>query len=143
MNKLKTWLLTCSLLITSLPALAAELVKHDAWVPEMPPVSRVHAGFGLFHNMTNQAVVITAISSPDYDHVEMHLSKEVNGMARMIPQKSLKVEAMGDLVLQHGGYHLMLFKPKHRLKQGDVISLQFSYDDGSHQVVKLPVRKTR
>lgn len=121
------------LFLASLSAQAGEkLLVKDAWVPEMPPVSRVLAGFAQFVNQTSKPIEIIALSSPDFSRIEMHLSKEVNGMARMIPQKSLTVQANSELTLKHGSYHLMMFNPVKRLKAGDVITLNAILANGEN-----------
>ncbi|MCK4707305.1 MAG: copper chaperone PCu(A)C [Gammaproteobacteria bacterium] len=121
---------------------AADLMVHDAWIPEMPPVSRVHAGFASFHNASNKDIEIISISSPVYSSIEMHLSKEVNGMARMIPQKSLIVQANKMLTLKHGSYHLMMFKPAKKLKSGDTVELTMQLSNGAKQTFTATVKKS-
>lgn len=122
-------------------ALAADaLMVHNAWIPEMPPVSRVHAGFASFHNMSDHDIEITSFSSPDYASIEMHLSKEVNGIARMIPQKSLIVHANKMLTLENGSYHLMMFKPAKALKNGDTVKLSMKFSDGTEQSYTASVK---
>ena len=92
-------------------------------------------------NDSDQAIVITGVSNPDFGAVEMHLSKEVNGMARMFPQKQLTVPAKAQLELKHGSYHLMLFEPRKTIKAGDTSQFTFSYSDGSQQTFTVPVKK--
>lgn len=143
MRSLLTLVFTAQVLLAGFAVQAASsLMIHQAWIPEMPPVSKVHAGFASFHNMTDKAITITAVSSPDYDRIEMHLSKEADGMARMIPQKTLVVQANEMLVLQHGSYHLMMFKPKRALKSGDTVELTITLADGSQQTFSANVRKS-
>ena len=133
---------TTVLVLFSKTTFAADtLMIHNAWIPEMPPVSRVHAGFASFHNSTDKAIEITAISSPDYQRIEMHLSKHVDGMARMIPQKSLLVQANQMLTLKHGSYHLMMFKPSRKLKTGDTVKLTLHFSDGTQQNTSATVKK--
>lgn len=137
------WAFTALLYTLSTQSYAAgSLMIHDAWVPEMPPVSRVHAGFASFHNASDKTIEITAISSPDYARIEMHLSKQVDGMARMIPQKSLIVQANKMLTLKHGSYHLMMFKPKRKLKSGDTVQLNVQLSNGTQQSFKATVKKS-
>jgi len=134
---------TTVLVLFSKTTFAADtLMIHNAWIPEMPPVSRVHAGFASFHNSTDKTIEITAISSPDYQRIEMHLSKQVDGMARMIPQKSLIVQANQMLTLKHGSYHLMMFKPSRKLKTGDTVEFTLHFSDGRQQTATAGVKKS-
>ncbi|MDH5516799.1 MAG: copper chaperone PCu(A)C [Gammaproteobacteria bacterium] len=129
-------------LVSSNSYAAGSLMIHDAWVPEMPPVSRVHAGFASFHNSSDKAIEISSFSSPDYARIEIHLSKEVDGVARMIPQKSLIVQANQMLTLKHGSYHLMMFKPGRKLKSGDNVTLSLHLSDGSQQTFSAAVKNS-
>jgi len=143
MRLLKKTLLSTVLICSSISANAADqLMVMDAWIPEMPPVSRVMAGFGRFINQTNKDIEIVSLSSPDFGRIEMHLSKEVDGMARMIPQKSIIVQAKASVELKHGSYHLMLFNPAKRLKTGDSAIINMTLANGQIQSFKAEVRST-
>ncbi|MDH5425200.1 MAG: copper chaperone PCu(A)C [Gammaproteobacteria bacterium] len=138
-----TLTLSILFLILAKQAHAADsLMIHSAWIPEMPPVSRVHAGFASFHNASDEDIEITAVSSADYASIEMHLSKQVDDMARMIPQKSLIVQANQMMTLKNGGYHLMLFKPQRKLIAGDSVRLTLELSDGKKQSFNATVKKS-
>jgi hypothetical protein len=114
------------------------LIISDSRIPEAPPGAQVMAGFMKIHNPSTQAIAITAVSSPMFENIEMHLSKEVNGIAKMLPQKSLNIPANVTLILQAGSYHLMLIKPKQPLRNGDSVFIEFSLSDKT----SLPLHTT-
>lgn len=117
-------------------------IKVDnAWSPETPPGAQVMAGYMQIHNPSQLPVHIIAVSSPDVDKVEMHLSKEVDGIAKMLPQTQLTIDANGTLTLQPGSYHLMMIKPHKRFLQGDSITLTLTLSDKQQQNVTLLVKK--
>lgn len=130
------------LLLTSTLANAHHLIVRAAWIPEAPPVTTVMAGFMNIENKSAAAEEIVSVSSPDFDRIEMHLSKEENGIARMIPQKKLVIPAKSTLTLEHGSYHLMLFKPKRRLLDGDSTELMFKLADGNSFTIKFKIEKS-
>jgi len=136
-----TVVLCTGMLLLSVQVRAATLSIQHPWVQEGPPVSKVLGAFMTLVNDSDQAIVITGVSNPDFGAVEMHLSKEVNGMARMFPQKQLTVPAKAQLALKHGSYHLMLFDPRKPIKAGDTSQFTFSYSDGSQQTFVIPVKK--
>jgi len=143
MHLLKKILLSTLLIGVSLTTHAAEqLLVMNAWIPEMPPVSRVMAGFGRFINQSDKAIEIVSMTSPNFARIEMHLSKEVDGMARMIPQKSLVVQANASIELKHGSYHLMLFNPVKRLLTGDSATINMKLSNGRTQTFKAEVRSS-
>jgi len=129
-----------SLITTS--AHAHHLMVSDAWIPEAPPVTPVMAGFMTIKNSSNKTAEIVSISSKDFGRVEMHLSKEENGIARMLPQSKLTIPAHGKLTLKHGSYHLMLFKPQHRLKDGDSAELVLKLKSGDSFSVEFIIEKS-
>jgi len=75
--------------------------------------------------------------------VEMHQSKEVDGFAKMLPQKKLSIPANGKLVLKSGSYHLMLIKPVKWFKHGDSINLMLSLANDKSISLDLKVKKNK
>ncbi|MBI3186736.1 MAG: copper chaperone PCu(A)C [Gammaproteobacteria bacterium] len=128
-----------SLIMLSLvfaPATAwAEPVVTEAWIPEAPPVSTVMAAFMTIHNNGDEDLKIVSVKSDQFAEVQMHLSVEEKGVAKMLPQKTLIVPARATLQLRQGSYHLMLFNSVSPLKAGDKVTLTLDFADGS----KLPV----
>lgn len=150
MNPILKSLFISSLLLIVPPGTsyaADSLQISDAYIPEAPPAAQVLAGFMNIHNPAKQAIEITAVSSPDFGSVEMHLSREVNGVAKMLPQKSLLIAPNSTLILQPGSYHLMLIKPKQGMRDGDKALIKFSLSNNTSQelqvAVKKQVKKTR
>ncbi len=132
--------LLVALSTVALPAIAAQLQVTDAWVREGPPNAEVLGGFMKLHNPSNEAVDVTGVSSPAFERVEMHRSVTANGMAKMIAQDKLTVPANGDLLLAPGGYHLMLFNPKHALQAGQQVSFTLRTAAGDSVTTRAEVR---
>jgi periplasmic copper chaperone A len=128
------------LFFAPLGALAVPTVT-DAWIPEAPPMSTVMAGFMTIHNPDAGDAKIVAVQSEQFTEVQMHLSVEENGIAKMLPQKELIVPAKGSLQLKSGSYHLMLFNPVAPLKAGDKVKLTFRLDNDSNLPVIAEVKK--
>ena len=125
----------------SLPVFAGEVTITDAWIAEAPPVSRVHAGYFRLHNGGDKAVTLKTVSSEMYDNIEMHLSIEKDGVSSMQWLQHIEIPAGEDIAFAPGGYHLMLFRPVKRLKQGDTVKLQFGFADGSRMQTTATVKK--
>jgi copper(I)-binding protein len=121
---------------------AAPLNIRDAWIPEAPPMSSVMAAFMVMDNSDAKAVSIRGVSSAQFERVEMHLSVEENGVAKMLPQKQLNIAAHASLELKSGSYHLMLFNPHQALKAGDKVELVFMLDNGDKLKVQAEVKKS-
>ncbi len=127
--------------ILSLPVFASDVTITNAWIAEAPPVSRVHAGYFTLRNGGDKAVTLKTVSSDMYDNIEMHLSIEKNGVSSMQWLQQIEIPAGEDVAFTPGGYHLMLFRPAQRLKQGDKVTLQFGFADGSRITTTATVKK--
>ena len=130
-------------LLTFSPLSANEnLSIEDAWVKEAPPGVQVQAGYLKLENKSKSDLVLDKVESPDYEIVELHQTVFENDIARMQQQETITIEAKGNVELQPGGLHLMLIKSKERKKQGDEVSLNFHFTDGSVVNINAPVKKS-
>lgn len=111
------------------------------WVREAPPNAQVLGAYMTIENHTSKAMKLVEVNSPAFGSVEMHRSIEKDGMMHMIKQSTIEVPAGGKIMLQPGGYHLMLMKPKHALKAGDKVSFTLKFADGTRSVISAPVKK--
>lgn len=142
MKTLRHALVRLILPLALLPATAMAVpAVSDAWIPEAPPVSTVMAAYMTIRNSAADDVKIVAVQSDRFSEIQMHLSIDEDGVARMLPQKALIIPAHGELRLQPGSYHLMLFNPVSPLKAGDRVTLNFSFADGSKLAVVAEVKK--
>ncbi|MDH5407056.1 MAG: copper chaperone PCu(A)C [Gammaproteobacteria bacterium] len=140
MNPVKLTLLIASLLFLN-TAIAAQTLKFSkGWSPEAPPVTRVMAGYFTVKNSHKNEILITEISSPQFDNVEIHRTIHEGGMAKMRWQPHIHVPAGKTVMLEPGGKHLMLMKPKRRLKKGDTIELQITLSNNMTQTIQLSIK---
>ena len=140
---MKLLLLTLTLLLSFNSYAANNLNITNARVPEAPPGASVMAGYMQINNTSNKQIDIIDINSPSFKSVEMHLSKEVDGFAKMLPQKKLRIPANGKLILKPGSYHLMLIQPSKWLKQGDKVKLNFMLSNKEKLALEVEIQKTR
>jgi len=117
------------------------LTVSNAWVREAPPKAEVNAAYLTIHNQTNQAHKLVGASSPQFQKIELHEMKMVNGQARMQRLEKLAIEAHGSVELNPGGYHLMLIKPLQPLTAGGTVELVLQFDDAPQITVQAPIRK--
>jgi periplasmic copper chaperone A len=121
-------------LLLSFQVSAAEHITFvNAWIPEAPPGASVMAGYMEIHNTSSKQIDIISINSTAFKNVEMHQSKEVDGFAKMLPQKKLSIPGNGKLLLKSGSYHLMLIKPEKWFKHGDKIKLNFTFSNNTQK----------
>lgn len=128
---------------TSLAGADSGLQVSEPWIREAPPTSRVLAAYLTLVNTGDNTVTVTAISSPDFKNAEIHRTVIEAGVARMLPVKQLEVPAGGQLMLEPGGHHLMLFDPLRTLTAGETVTLIIHMNNGKQLSATAPViRKT-
>jgi len=129
------------LLMAALPALAQVTVSAP-WVRATVPAQKAS---GAFMTLTAaRPARLVGVSSPVAGLVELHEMKMDSDMMRMRQVDALALPAGQSIVLQPGGYHLMLLDLKQPLKAGDKVPLTLEFED-AHKVrskitVEAPVR---
>ncbi len=81
------------------------------------------AGYFVLENRGSETLRITAVTSPQFDHVEIHETVVENDVARMRPMHEIVVAPGARVVFEPGGMHLMLFEPHRPL---DRVTLNFT-----------------
>ncbi len=135
-------ILILGLLLAPLANSAAPALSiNGAYSPEAPPVVKVLAAYMMIENTSANEIKITAIQSPDFDQVEIHRIDSHDGMMRMVKQEHLTIPAGKVISLSPGELHIMLLQPHQVFKDGDVISLQLTLNNGTQQTINVPIRK--
>ena len=132
-----------ALLLLPLAATARDCAPQvkEGWIRLLPGGMPMQAGFGRIDNRCPMPVIIVSASSPAYASVELHESKMVEGVNRMRAVSELRIAPEGAAVLQPGGLHLMLMKPKATLKPGSRVAIEFRLKDGRKLLGEFEVRK--
>ncbi|MCC1496529.1 copper chaperone PCu(A)C [Alcanivorax sp. 1008] len=92
------------------PQAYAELVIEDAWVRAVPPNSRTTAAYFTVRNTGAEEQTIAAVRSDSAREAEIHDWVEAGGRKQMVRQDQVVVPAGGQVVLQSGGLHMMMFR---------------------------------
>jgi periplasmic copper chaperone A len=140
MSRISAFLMMFLILFTA-SAYAQDVTIEDAWVREGPPGMGMLAGFMTVNNQGKEEVGIVGAEGADFGSIELHRSIVEDGMARMVPQKSIPVPAGGSVALKPGDYHLMLMQPKRALKAGDTTEIILIMEDNTRITVEAPVKK--
>ena len=109
------------------------------WVREAPPSAQVLAAYMSIKNTGESTVTIIGISSPEFESAEIHRTVINEGIASMQPAKQLDILAHGNIKLEPGGLHLMLFNPQRTLSAGDSVTLTIHVSNGTCMTVTAPV----
>lgn len=127
----------CATLHAGEPALEIS----EAWIREAPPNASVLAAFMVLHNSSPDQITVTAFSSPLCNRIEIHRTVMHEGVAHMQRTERLVVEAGDTVVLETGGYHLMLFMTSSPPQEGKQIPIIIDIAGHAPLTVLVPVRK--
>ena len=130
-------LLAAVLFAAAFAATAAEVAVSDAWVRGTVAGQKAT---GAFMRLTASSdLTLVAAASPSAKIVEVHEMKQEGGVMKMAAVPRLALTAGKPVVLQPGGYHVMLMDLAQPLKDGDRVPLTLTFEDkaGSKQTVEV------
>lgn len=114
----------------------APLEASDLHVSAPRPGTSMSVGYLSLTNPGDVDVTITAVTSPQFERVEMHRTTLENGVSRMRPVPGLDVPAGATVQFEPGGLHLMLTG---RRGDADRVMLQFRSGDALLLAVDAPL----
>jgi hypothetical protein len=109
------------------------------WIREAPPTSTVLAAYMVLRNNGDTQYTISRIESPDFRDARIHRTLVEDGVAKMVPVEQLPLPVHGNVTLEPGGLHLMLFDPLRSLREGDNVKLVIHMSNGDSVTVQVPV----
>ena len=129
-------------LMVSLGALAGaadSVTVQDPYVRLAPPNAPATGAFMVIRNGGDKDVKVVKASNPASKVTELHTHLNEGGVMKMRPVPAIEVKAKGEAVLKPGGLHVMLIDLKAPMKEGDVVPITISFDDGSSKQVDAKV----
>jgi len=136
------WLFSCaSLSVFAAGAPHDQLEVHDPWVREAPPSVKILVAYLTLHNHSDKTHMVSSITSPQFERVEIHRTEIKDGMTRMLPVSKIMVSPDGKVLFEPGGLHLMLINPVKNPRSGDTIQFILHLLDGSSLNFIAPVKK--
>ena len=115
-------ILLLAMLLSACGAPEAPLVISELEITKPMPGMKMNAGFFVITNRTNETARITRVTSPQFEAVEIHETTIADGISRMRELEALEVPGQSSVVLERGGKHLMLMRPR---DLQDTVTLQF------------------
>jgi len=115
------------------------LKVSDAWVRMAPAALKTHGGYMTIMNHGNEPQELVGASSPNYEDVQLHISKVEDGVATMQHLESIEVPAGGMAEFKPGGLHFMLMKAKAPLEKGGMVPITLTFRSGETVAVKAMV----
>lgn len=124
-------------LLLAAPALA-KVEAIGGYVRLLPPGAPNTAAFMVLKNEGAEPVTLTAVTSPEAGRAELHTLLHENGVMKMRQVDGIRIPAKGEVALQPGGLHIMLFEVRD-LSQDTAFPLTLTLDDGQTITLRLPV----
>ena len=105
----------------------------------IPGQANSSAYFKLKNNSEKDHALVN-VTSPVADQVQIHVSIEEKGVAKMRRVSEVALGSHKQAALEPGGMHVMLLGLKKGIQLGETIPLTLAFEDGSSQIVDFPVR---
>ena len=134
-------LLAASLMFSAgvLAGAADNVSVQDPYVRLAPPNAPATGAFMVIKNNGDKDVKVLKADNPVSKVTELHTHLNEGGVMKMRPVPSIEVKAKGEAVLKPGGLHVMMIDLKAPMKEGDVVPITLSFDDGSTKQVDAKV----
>lgn len=110
-----------------------------AWLRETLPGKNISAGFLTLANDGEQDALI-GVACDAASTVELHRMVHDNGQMKMEQVKEIVLPSHGEVKLEPGGLHLMLFGVHEPLLAGKTVKLTFTFRQAKPQTIEVPVR---
>ncbi len=104
---------------------------HNARTPSAPEGASLMAGYMELHHYGSNSVSVTAISSPQFESIEIYDRVIEDGMTELRMVDEIVVDSGQPVELVPRGKHLVLHGPTEAFSQGDRITLELETTEGS------------
>ena len=121
-------------------ALAEDITVTDVWARASAGMAKAGGVFMTLHNPTTHDDTLLSAASDVADIVQLHSHTMVDGVMQMREVAGGIVVPAGETVmLQPGGYHVMLMGLKAPLKEGDTFPVTLTFDSGQVTTIDAKV----
>lgn len=127
-------------------AMADQMIMvHDAYARASSPKAKSGAAFMVLMNKGPEDDRLVAAATDRAKRVELHTHKEnAEGVMQMLEiEGGIVVPAGGKHVLARGGDHVMLMGLTQGLVQGDMVTLNLTFEKAGDVEITVPVDLTR
>ena len=90
-------------------------------------------------NDGDKDVKIIKANNPISRATELHTHLNEGGVMKMRPVPGIDIKAKGEAVLKPGGLHVMMIDLKAPMREGDMVPVTLTFDDGSTKQVDAKV----
>jgi len=120
----------------------ANIKVTTAWSRELPPTAPVGAAFMTIDNHNAQADRLISASSSIAEVTELHAHIHEGDVMRMVRVDAIDVPAHGQLILEPGGYHVMLINLKKPLVAGEALPLTLQFEHAGQMDITVNIKSS-
>ncbi|PKO86648.1 MAG: hypothetical protein CVU18_13950 [Betaproteobacteria bacterium HGW-Betaproteobacteria-12] len=139
MNKLSLLIAGLMMSAGALAGSADQVTVHEPYVRLAPPNAPATGAFMVIRNGGSKDIKVLKAANPVSKVTELHTHLNDNGVMKMRPVPAIDIKAGGEAVLKPGGLHVMLIDLQAPMKEGDVVPITLTFDDGSSKQVDAKV----
>lgn len=118
---------------------ADQVSVQDPYVRLAPPNAPATGAFMVIKNNGEKDIKVVKADNPASKVTELHTHLNEGGVMKMRPVQGIDIKSKGEAVLKPGGMHVMLIDLKSAMKEGDVVPITLTFDDGSTKKVDAKV----
>lgn len=118
---------------------ADQVSVQDPYVRLAPPNAPATGAFMVIKNNGDKDVKVVKADNPISKFTELHTHLNEGGVMKMRPIPAIDLKANGEAVLKPGGMHVMMIELKAPMKEGDIVPITLTFDDGSSKQVDAKV----
>lgn len=118
---------------------ADNVAVQDPYVRLAPPNAPATGAFMVIKNNGDKDVKLVKADNPASKVTELHTHLNEGGVMKMRPVPAVDIKAKGEAVLKPGSLHIMMIELKAPMKEGDVVPITLTFDDGSAKTVDAKV----
>lgn len=112
---------------------------QDPYVRLAPPNAPATGAFMVIKNNGDKDIKVLKAENPASKVTELHTHLNEGGVMKMRPVPAIDIKAKGEAVLKPGGLHVMMIDLKAPMKEGDIVPITLTFDDGSAKKVDAKV----
>ena len=117
------------------------ITVSDAWARTSPMMERAGAAYMVLQNGGAAEDKLLSVEGDVAQTIELHETKEMNGMMQMSPVPNIPVAAGGKTELKPGGLHVMLIGLTRELKAGDKVQLTLNFEKAGKVPLTVEVKE--
>jgi len=125
-----------------MPKGGADIAVSNAWARATPGTVTTGAAYVTITD-NGSPDRLTGFSTPVAGMAQLHDMKIVNGVMKMREVAGIPLQTGKPVTLAPGGYHVMLTRLKHQLKEGDTFPLTLTFEHAAPITVQVKVAAGR